>query len=151
MPQARDFPPVWERASVVLIPKRCRPAGTPSSYRPICLLDEIALGPLLWDIAYNNVLRTALLPGCNVVCYADDTLLLAGGGDWGEAREIANLTVACVVRAIKRMGLKVTPRKTEAIYFHDGFRGVPPQTHVTVDDIPVQLGTCMKYLGLWLD
>ncbi|KMQ89243.1 reverse transcriptase [Lasius niger] len=49
------------------------------------------------------------------------------------------------------MSLKVAPRKTEAIYFHNGSRGVPPQTHVTVDDIPVQLGTCMKYLGLWLD
>ncbi|KMQ88579.1 reverse transcriptase [Lasius niger] len=41
MPQGRIFPPVWERANVVLIPKGGRPAGTPSAYRPICLLDEI--------------------------------------------------------------------------------------------------------------
>lgn len=269
------FPPVWERANVVLIPKEGRAAGSPSAYRPICLLDEIGkmleriianrlvqhlkcdgpdlhedqfgfregrsttdaiirvrslvesdveegrvvvavsldiknafnslpwgkvrgalqhhgvpqylveatksyfrnrgleyrnkrgthcrremycgvpqgsvLGPLLWDIAYDRVLRTALPPGCSVVCYADDTLLLAGGADWGEATRTTNLAVACVVRAIKDMGLRVAPSKTEAIFFHSGLRGRPPTAHIQVDGTPVQLGKCLKYLGLQLD
>lgn len=41
------------------------------------------LGPLLWEMAYDTVLRTALPPGCRVICYADDTLVLAPGKDWG--------------------------------------------------------------------
>lgn len=34
------FPPAWEQANLVLIPKGGRPEVTPSAYRPICLLDE---------------------------------------------------------------------------------------------------------------
>lgn len=32
------------------------------------------LGPLLWDIAYDKVLRQTLSLGCHTVCYANDTL-----------------------------------------------------------------------------
>ncbi|KMQ85132.1 reverse transcriptase [Lasius niger] len=35
------------------------------------------LGPLLWNIMYDVVLRTAFPSGCQVVCYADDTLVIA--------------------------------------------------------------------------
>lgn len=62
------------------------------------------LGPLLWDIAYDRVIRTALPNGCNVVCYADDTLLLAGGVNWREAIRMADLAVARVVLSIRNMG-----------------------------------------------
>lgn len=34
------------------------------------------LGPLMWNLAYDHVLRTALPSGCTVVCYADDKLVL---------------------------------------------------------------------------
>jgi len=76
--------------------------------------------------------------------------VLAGGGDWWEAKRTGELAVACVVRAIKDMGLKVAPKKTEAMYFH-GTRQKSPKTHLRVDGIPVQLGQNIKYLGLWLD
>jgi len=51
---------------------------------------ESVLGLHLWNLGYDAVLRQALLsPGCTVVCYADDTVMLAAG-DWGEARCRAN-------------------------------------------------------------
>ncbi|XP_026324446.1 uncharacterized protein LOC113233538 [Hyposmocoma kahamanoa] len=34
------------------------------------------LGPLLWNLAYDAVLRVALPPGVHLVCYADDTLVI---------------------------------------------------------------------------
>lgn len=37
-----------------------------------------------WDITYDAVLRSALPPGASAVCYTDDTLVLAGGKDWGK-------------------------------------------------------------------
>jgi hypothetical protein len=43
------------------------------------------LGPLLWDIGYDAVLRTGHPPGSSVVCYADDTLVLSRGNNWEEA------------------------------------------------------------------
>jgi len=36
-----QFPQQWKRAKLVLLPKAGKEAGTPSAYRPICLLDEV--------------------------------------------------------------------------------------------------------------
>lgn len=37
------------------------------------------LDPLLWNIGFDFVLKTAVPDGFKVICYADDTLLVAGG------------------------------------------------------------------------
>jgi hypothetical protein len=79
------------------------------------------LGPLLWDIGYDVVLRTKLPPGSSVVCYTDDTLVLTRGDNWEKAVAASNQAVAGVVRAI-RMSLEVAPHKTEALFFRVGSR-----------------------------
>ncbi|XP_011858731.1 PREDICTED: uncharacterized protein LOC105556255 [Vollenhovia emeryi] len=220
------FPQLWKEAKMVLLPKEGKPAELPSSYRPICLLDEAGkvfervitsrlvrsledgegeglhvrqygfrearstvdaiitigqylenrtitctdknaaqrrwnaesgvpqgsvLGPVLWDVAYDEVLRTALPSGCTMICYADDTLVLAGGRDWKDAVDTANIATACAVRAIKALGLKVAAKKTEATFMHDGSHGPPPAAHLVVDDTRVDVGTQIKYLGLHID
>ncbi|XP_025159767.1 uncharacterized protein LOC112589681 [Harpegnathos saltator] len=50
------------------------------------------------------------------------------GEELEEARLCAEAAVASVVRTIADMGLKVAPHKTEAMFFHDGSRGAPPET-----------------------
>jgi len=203
----RAFPQEWKKASLVLLPKEGKEAGTPSAYRPICLLDEVGkiferiianrliqhlsregynlqeeqygfregrstikaifrvksltvaavegggvalgvsldianafntfpwewvgtamhrhavpeyldeitrayfrgrklefvrkdglqcrrgagcgvpqgsvLGPLLWDLAYDCILNLPLPGSCHAICYADDTLVVTAGTDWG--------------------------------------------------------------------
>jgi len=49
-------PPVWKGAKLVLIPKEGKPKENPSSYHPICLLDE-ADKILEWIIAARLVLH----------------------------------------------------------------------------------------------
>ncbi|XP_025161758.1 uncharacterized protein LOC112590177 [Harpegnathos saltator] len=88
--------------------------------------------------------------GCSVLCYADDTLVLAGGNDWGDAIHVANQAVAGVVRAIRNLGLVVAEKKTEAIFFH-ARKGKPPRAHVRVGAVRVPLEAQMNYLGLKLD
>lgn len=39
------------------------------------------LGLMLWNFGYDVVLRAVLPPGFDVVCYADDTLVMARGED----------------------------------------------------------------------
>ncbi|XP_025159768.1 uncharacterized protein LOC112589683 [Harpegnathos saltator] len=75
------------------------------------------LGPLLWDIGFDRVLRTPLSDGCHVVCCADDTLVVVEAESWGEARFRAEVAVASVVGTIGDLGLKVAPLKTEAVFF----------------------------------
>ncbi|XP_029178740.1 uncharacterized protein LOC114946428 [Nylanderia fulva] len=76
---------------------------------------------------------------------------MAGGNSWEEATARANLAVNRVVRLVRQMGLKVPPQKTEAIFLHDGSHGAPPRAHIYVEDTPVEVRACLKYLGLHLD
>jgi len=110
------------------------------------------LGPHLWNLGYNSVLERAFLPpGCTAICYADDTLVIATGDDWGMAESRANDALASVVRRIEDLGLKVAPKKTEAMYFNGLRETPPPDTTIRVSDVPVPVGPTISYLGLTLD
>lgn len=110
------------------------------------------LGPLLWDVGYNIVLNTALPPNCNIICYADDTLVLAGGRSWEEATVRGEIAVNAVIHSIRRAGLKVATNKTEALYMHEKITDPPPPNlTMMVDESRVTIGSQIKYLGLILD
>lgn len=107
------------------------------------------LGPLLWNVAFNGVLTTALPIGCKVVCYADDTIVLAKGVSLEEAISRANVAVAGVIGTIKGIGLNIAPRKTEALVF--GKKRKKLDKEITVDGERIKFQSHLKYLGLQLD
>ncbi|XP_025271039.1 uncharacterized protein LOC105254350 [Camponotus floridanus] len=109
------------------------------------------LGPMLWNLGYNSVLRGALLTGLGVVCYADDTLVMARGETWEDVSRLARVGVALVVGRIRALGLTVALHKTEAVYFKQPSRKSLPQSHITVEGVSIELRSSMKYLGLHLD
>ena len=111
------------------------------------------LGPLLWNIAYDAVLRAPILPDSALACYADDTLVLVWGAAWGGTVRLAELAVAHVVAAIKGLGLGVSPEKSEAIWFcRRADHGTPPAGYrLRLEGAEIGVGTSMKYLSLTLD
>lgn len=109
------------------------------------------LGPLLWNIGYDWVLRGALLRGLCVVCYADDTLVTARADSFEEAAILAGIGTTMVVQRIGRLGLKVALGKTEAMYFHGPRNKPPTNAHLTITGVRVEIGANLKYLGLILD
>ncbi|CAK1579824.1 unnamed protein product [Parnassius mnemosyne] len=52
------------------------------------------LGPLLWNIGYDWVLRGELPSGAELTCYADDTLVTARGSSHREAALVATAAVS---------------------------------------------------------
>ncbi|XP_072929562.1 uncharacterized protein [Epargyreus clarus] len=100
------------------------------------------LGPLLWNIAYDAVLRTVLPDGVSIVCYADDTLVLTEGECFSRTARLAELGVARVVENIHRLGLQIASHKTEAMWFH-GRRPsiVPAETSVRVVGLKTTVST----------
>jgi hypothetical protein len=88
-----------------------------------------------------------------MVCYADDTLVLAGGRGWYETQRLEETAVACAVRAIRRLGLNVSPTKSEALGFFDHrTKGAPPpELCVDIDGEEVPVRSQMRYLGLTID
>ncbi|CAH2090002.1 unnamed protein product [Euphydryas editha] len=109
------------------------------------------LGPLLWNIGYDWVLRGTLLRGVSVVCYADDTLVLARRPTYRDAAVLATTGVAQVVARIRRLGLSVALEKAEGIVFHGPRRAPPHDDHLIVGGTRIGLSGTMTYLGLVLD
>ncbi|CAK9820186.1 Putative 115 kDa protein in type-1 retrotransposable element R1DM [Anthophora quadrimaculata] len=109
------------------------------------------LGPILWDLAYDVVLRAALPPGVSVICYADDTLVLASGSGGRRTIRLAEFGVACVVARIRDLGLQIAPHKSEALWFLAPRQEEPRRSWVRVGESYVRVGYQMKYLGLTLD
>jgi hypothetical protein len=59
--------------------------------------------------------------------------------------------VACAMRAVRRLGLNVSPTKSEALGFFDHrTRGAPPP-ELCVDGEEVPVRSQMRYLGLTID
>ncbi|XP_032685220.1 uncharacterized protein LOC116850723 [Odontomachus brunneus] len=86
-----------------------------------------------------------------MVCYANDTLVLAGGIDWEEATAIGNTAVAGAVRSIRQLGLRVAPQKTECMFVYDRLAGVPPRSSIMVEATRVEVTPGIKYLRPHLD
>lgn len=111
------------------------------------------LGPLLWDIAYDRVVRGARPNGCTLVCYADDTVIVATGGDWRGARHAAENGAAAAITDIRDLGLEVNADKTEATWLGLGARERPPRGEGTtlVGGKRVAIAPRLRYLGVELD
>lgn len=84
------------------------------------------LGPLLWNIVFDTVPRSECVTGCKVICYADDTLLLAVAGDPYSAAARASDQISVVLQRIRELGLVVAAEKTEVVLFR-GARTRPPR------------------------
>lgn len=102
-------------------------------------------------VRYNWVLRGALTPGVDLVCYADDTLIVARGRDWDQAAVAANVEVNLVVRRIGMLGLRVAAEKTEAMWFCQKGKRLPLDTSISINGVHFGVGSGLKYLGLTLD
>lgn len=112
------------------------------------------LGPILWNIAYDEVLRTEVEEGCEMVGYADDTLVLATAEDTMNAAIRASVQVGRVVRRIRGIGLEVAAGKTEAMVFGNKRRGrgrIEERPDVEVGGMIVELRDRIKYLGVIWD
>ncbi|CAG4940517.1 unnamed protein product [Parnassius apollo] len=109
------------------------------------------LGPPLWNIGYDWVLRADLPTGVSVICYADDTLVLAQGGSYEAAAETMTRGVAIVVERIRQLGLEVALHKSEAMHFHGPRNRPPPGSSVMVGGVSIGVESTLKYLGLVLD
>jgi len=110
----------------------------------------LALGPVLWNIAYNSVLRLTLRGSAWVVGYADDTVILASGEDFGEAVYNANHAAILIVREIERLGLEISTEKTQVMCFPSC--ATPDRGgRLFLKGKEIVTSCAIKYLGLYLD
>jgi len=109
------------------------------------------LGPLLWNLTFNYILeRVRREPGGRVICFADDTMILAVGKTVAETRSRANNQVEIIVRRIETLGLRLAEEKTEAVLFYGKVKpDISPV--IRVGRTYVSMSKSMRYLGVILD
>ncbi|XP_043599234.1 uncharacterized protein LOC122574999 [Bombus pyrosoma] len=108
-----------------MVMKKLRPRAPPlTADMDPALLEEVirtlfppqgsVLGPILWIIEYDAVLRCPILPDSGIVCYANDTLVLAGGSWWHETLRHRELAAACNDTGYTRAGPEGVPSQVGA-------------------------------------
>lgn len=112
---------------------------------------DSVLGPLLWNLVFDRVPKIKKYENCEVLCYADDTLILACADDPWDAVVLASLQTRLVLREIEKLGLRVATHKTDVVIFHRPRDPLPCGIAVQMDGYRVSPSPSIRYLGVWLD
>lgn len=107
------------------------------------------LGPLLWNLTYDWVLETKGWSGCSLICYADDTMVLASGRSPQVAASKATVYAGSVVYRLESLGLRIAAEKTEVALF--GGRGPFPDLNVIIGGEQIEVRPVVRHLGVMLD
>lgn len=107
------------------------------------------LGPLLWNVMYDDLLHTPLLEGAQMIGYADDVALVGQDRDWTTLTEKMEDALGITRKWLEKNKLQMAPEKTEAIVMRFGRRR-REMTIVCLDKM-VSPGATLKYLGIMLD
>lgn len=107
------------------------------------------LGPLLWNILYDELLRFWLPEGVTIVGYADDIVILVMGKSGNEIENRTNRALNIINKWMTDKKLKLAPNKTEAVILA-GRRKLQSIT-LEIDDIRISSVEALKYLGVTFD
>jgi len=107
------------------------------------------LGRLLWNLTFNFILEKRHEAEERVICYADDTIVLATGAT-AEARSRVNDQVSVIGRRIEALGLQLAEEKTEAVLFYGGVK-LDISSVIRVGRTCVSMRRSMRYSGTILD
>lgn len=97
------------------------------------------VGPLLWNITYNTVLKEELPQGCSLLGFADDTLVVVAAETVAGVEQRANQALEKISRRIGDLGLHIAAEKTEAVLFTSRYKYAFP--NIKVCGAPITLQT----------
>lgn len=79
---------------------------------------------------------------CDIICYADDTLIIVTAKNLIHTQLSASVIVTRVIDQISRLGLSVAAEKTEAMLFHKkGAVDLP--SSIIIRDTVVNFANCI--------
>jgi hypothetical protein len=107
------------------------------------------LGPTLWNILYDPVLRLPMPEGVSAVAYADDLALVVVAASEDELMDKANQAIIVIKNWLTENGLRLAANKSEAVVMA-GRRKLAP-IHFRVGPDRIHPKPAIKYLGVWLD
>lgn len=107
------------------------------------------LGPLLWNVMYDGVLRLNLPERVKIVGFADDIALVCEAKGLSEAETVTNASIQIVRSWLGTMGLSLADHKTEAVLISS--RKIRETIRLKIGTCYVETKPCLKYLGVMID
>jgi len=105
------------------------------------------LGPTLWNVLYDGLLRTRLPTGVKFLAFADDVALVAKVKDSIQLKQLLTISANRVKDWLSNSGLQLALQKCEAITSTRTHNDM----HITIVGSQVTTLESLKYLGLQLD
>lgn len=107
------------------------------------------LGPTLWNVMYDGVLRVNLPQEAKIIGFADDIVITVSAKHLEEIECMARESVDSVRKWIEGAGLSLAEHKTEVILISG--RKVKEKIKVKVGNLVVESKDSLKYLGVMID
>lgn len=107
------------------------------------------IGPMLWNIMYNDILNVKIPHGATVIGFADDIAIVIVAKTIQEIEVAANEAVTAVGAWLHSVGLQLAEHKTEAVLISS--RKAVESVSVNVGIHTIQSKDAIKYLGVILD
>lgn len=107
------------------------------------------LGPILWNIMYDGILRLELLDGVEIVGFADDIVILTTGDTVGAVESVVECTIEKIQRWLEGNLLQMARHKTEIVVVSNRRKNVTAHLEHGGDTITSKRH--IKYLGVMID
>lgn len=107
------------------------------------------LGPDLWNILYNGLLKLPMPEGCRLVAYADDVAVLIPGIDADDIADLFGDVMDTVHGWMESADLSLAVQKTEMVLFTG--RKVRTTIELTYRGHTIRSQPAIRYLGVMLD
>lgn len=107
------------------------------------------LGPMLWNIMYDGVLRLPLPSGTTTVGFADDVAVVVVAKHLEEITQMANQAVREIRGWLAANGLQLADHKTEAVLVTS--RKVRETITLRVGRCEIRSQPSLRYLGVQID
>jgi hypothetical protein len=127
--------------------------NTPNGHRTIEVTRGVPqgfiLGPDLWNIMYDGLLRLEFSQDIELLAFADDIIIVATAKTNGEAEEQLKETFNRVIEWMNEHGLRLAVEKTEAVMFTN--KKINNTMNLNLAGYDISSSRSLRYLGVQLD
>lgn len=109
------------------------------------------LGPILWNVLFDEVLKIEMPDNCEITGYADDLALKIAAKNDQEMRHRGNLAMKRVQCWMQKNQLQLAVAKTNAVIVRGRRTSVSKSVKFELNGFSVKPTPKIKYLGVWLD